>query len=339
MSLNADITMDSTGIDIDVKINHIRPLEEPTNSLTADFSADDTTPVTGQTVSFTDESTGSPTAWFWDFGDGKYSTLQNPTHTYNVSGSYTVTLFVYKDGVIADVETKTNYIVVTGNATNIAYRRPKLTGQTTSYADYDDGWRLANGIYNYQSNYASGIIPLYQGEDPIVRDGTINDWLKLSPLTPNAFGNLFVWTDSAGGQTFVNGGYIINHITGQGWVRRSGSGGTPTGASGAGQTVDSTTWANAITAIEASTLHGFTDWYLPNIYEYSSIAINNSTIGSLTINYTPMQIGVNWFFWTGTTVPGNTANAYQARINANFLSASEAKTVARNYLMVRNHYT
>ncbi|WP_141706473.1 DUF3344 domain-containing protein, partial [Methanosarcina sp. A14] len=43
---------------------------------------------------FTDASTGSPTSWLWDFGDGTNSTEQNPLHTYNEVGNYTVNLKV-----------------------------------------------------------------------------------------------------------------------------------------------------------------------------------------------------------------------------------------------------
>jgi PKD repeat protein len=43
-------------------------------------------------VGFTDQSTGSPTAWNYSFGDGNYSTLENPTHVYYRAGSYTVSL-------------------------------------------------------------------------------------------------------------------------------------------------------------------------------------------------------------------------------------------------------
>ncbi|MDP3565265.1 MAG: PKD domain-containing protein, partial [Methanoregula sp.] len=46
------------------------------------------------TVSFTDLSKGSPTTWLWQFGDGGTSTVQNPTHTYTVAGSYNITLTV-----------------------------------------------------------------------------------------------------------------------------------------------------------------------------------------------------------------------------------------------------
>ena len=43
--------------------------------------------------SFTDTSTGSPTAWNWNFGDyTTNSALQNPTHTYSIAGNYTVAL-------------------------------------------------------------------------------------------------------------------------------------------------------------------------------------------------------------------------------------------------------
>ncbi len=43
-------------------------------------------------VSFTDQTTGSPTSWNWLFGDGGISNLQNPNHTYTTPGTYNVTL-------------------------------------------------------------------------------------------------------------------------------------------------------------------------------------------------------------------------------------------------------
>lgn len=45
------------------------------------------------TVTFSDMSTGTVSNWYWDFGDGNTSTLQNPSHTYSTAppGNYTVT--------------------------------------------------------------------------------------------------------------------------------------------------------------------------------------------------------------------------------------------------------
>jgi PKD repeat protein len=45
-------------------------------------------------VAFTDESTGDPYAWIWEFGDNATSLEQNPVHTYTVPGTYLVNLTV-----------------------------------------------------------------------------------------------------------------------------------------------------------------------------------------------------------------------------------------------------
>ena len=47
----------------------------------------------GLVVTFTDTSSGSPTSWQWDFGDGTpISSQQNPVHAYSAAGTYVVTL-------------------------------------------------------------------------------------------------------------------------------------------------------------------------------------------------------------------------------------------------------
>lgn len=47
----------------------------------------------GLVVTFTDTSSGSPTSWQWDFGDGTpISNQQNPVHAYSGPGTYVVTL-------------------------------------------------------------------------------------------------------------------------------------------------------------------------------------------------------------------------------------------------------
>jgi probable HAF family extracellular repeat protein len=59
----------------------------------ANFSASPSSGYAPLTVNFTDQSTNSPTAWNWNFGDGSInSILQNPAHTYSTVGNYTVTL-------------------------------------------------------------------------------------------------------------------------------------------------------------------------------------------------------------------------------------------------------
>jgi PhoPQ-activated pathogenicity-related protein len=66
---------------------------------TADFTTDNTNVLTIDTVQFINLSTDGSlpiTDYFWDFGDGikTTSTEENPTHTYTVPGTYTVSLMV-----------------------------------------------------------------------------------------------------------------------------------------------------------------------------------------------------------------------------------------------------
>ncbi|MDD1663997.1 MAG: PKD domain-containing protein [Methanomicrobiales archaeon] len=56
------------------------------------FSANQTYGIAPLPVQFNDTSSGDPTAWSWDFGDGTTSADQNSSHTYLTPGSYSVAL-------------------------------------------------------------------------------------------------------------------------------------------------------------------------------------------------------------------------------------------------------
>lgn len=83
--------------------------------LVADFSGTPTTIDAGNSVDFTDLSTGGiPTNWNWTFygANTTSSTVQNPTNiVYNAAGTYDVRLIV-SDGTVTDTLTKTDYITV-----------------------------------------------------------------------------------------------------------------------------------------------------------------------------------------------------------------------------------
>lgn len=81
----------------------------------ADFTGTPTSGSRPLTVQFTDISTNAPTSWEWDFdNDGTVDSYdQNPQHTYNEIGSYTVNLTASNGGG-SDSETKSGYITVTG---------------------------------------------------------------------------------------------------------------------------------------------------------------------------------------------------------------------------------
>ncbi len=73
----------------------------------AGFAADTVT--CSGIVRFTDQSSGAPTSWLWNFGDGNTSTQQNPTHTYAAAGRYTIS-FTATNANGTNTVTRANYI-------------------------------------------------------------------------------------------------------------------------------------------------------------------------------------------------------------------------------------
>lgn len=65
---------------------------------TSDFTFSPGSPQAGQSVSFTDASSGNPTSWSWNFGDGGTSTARYPTHAFASAGSYNVSLTASNSG-------------------------------------------------------------------------------------------------------------------------------------------------------------------------------------------------------------------------------------------------
>ncbi len=110
--VDTDHTRDRQSLD-SIYIDHlyIESLSGPV-PLVAGFSGSPTAGTAPLLVQFTDESTGSPVSWAWDFGDGGSASVQNPAHEYTAPGSYSVTLTV-GDGTDTDTLTRTGYITVT----------------------------------------------------------------------------------------------------------------------------------------------------------------------------------------------------------------------------------
>lgn len=124
-------TRNSFGTDIEDKIDFINVSLPQT--LTANFSG---SPLMGSAplvIQFTDQSSGSPISWSWDFGDGDNTnaTQQNPVHTYNSAGTYTVNLTT-TEGIESDTMVRVAYVTVTGG--------------TVDYYIFSDGVSLYHGL-------------------------------------------------------------------------------------------------------------------------------------------------------------------------------------------------
>ena len=147
----------------DIYMGTISNVPQPKLPVAA-FSASPTSGNAPLKVQFTDKSANSPTSWKWSFGDGTYSTDQNPAHTYNKQGKYTISLTV-KNAKGSNTATKSSHINVaaplkspvtafsasptSGNAPLKVQFTDKSTGTPTKWK-----WSFGDGTYSTSKNPA-----------------------------------------------------------------------------------------------------------------------------------------------------------------------------------------
>ena len=120
-------------------------------------------------IDFTDNSTGTPTQWKWDFGDGNTLTVQNPEHIYAAAGTYTVKLSVQNNDGSTNIisksitvrEPSSNQLKAAFDATptsGIAPLTVKFTDRSTNAAsikwDFGDkcgSSTMSNPSYTYRT--------------------------------------------------------------------------------------------------------------------------------------------------------------------------------------------
>ena len=116
----------------------------------ADFEANITTGCGTLTVSFSDLSTNSPTNWYWEFGDGTTSDVQDPTHTYSATGTYTVSLTV-TNATDSDTHTIFDYIVVGETPVLVLSMNPESSALNDGTATVN----ISNGTAPYSIEWSN----------------------------------------------------------------------------------------------------------------------------------------------------------------------------------------
>ena len=114
---------------------------------TASFSYNPIGAEEGEMITFTDDSIdsdGSIVGWNWDFGDGNTSTLQNPTHYYQESGYYTISLTV-EDNVGATDDYSSMIVITEPGETLIASQSQFSRGFPIRHA-IDGDWAGAQSF-------------------------------------------------------------------------------------------------------------------------------------------------------------------------------------------------
>jgi len=116
----------------------------------AAFTSDPNPSGQGNSVTFTDQSTFSPTSWDWDFGDlTPHNSTQNATHTYTNPGVFNVTLTVSNDGGSDSITHQQTVLgSVAANFTSYV-----ITGIYPMYLQFTDTSLYAT---NYQWDFGDG---------------------------------------------------------------------------------------------------------------------------------------------------------------------------------------
>lgn len=176
------ITLTATnagGSDTKIKTDYIT-VTEAAEAPTAAFSGTPRTGTAPLTVQFTDASTGGPTSWLWNFGDGNTSTEQSPSHQYASAGTYTVTLTVTNDEG-SDGETKTGYVIVSAAplTEDTIKRTSWIPASTATVADMCAKYDLIDSVETPTS--------LWIAENPDIKLTLYKDWTQLN-LVPEASG-------------------------------------------------------------------------------------------------------------------------------------------------------
>jgi PKD repeat protein len=164
----------------------------------ADFSGTPTSVCAGNTVSFSDLSTNTPTSWAWTFTGGtpSSSTSQNPTITYNTPGTYAVSL-VATNSAGSDTKTVSAYITVTSCSSapvaNFSGSPTSLcAGGSVSFSDLS-----TNTPTSWAWTFTGGTPSSSTSQNPTI---TYN--------TPGTYAVSLVATNSAGSDTKTVSAYI-----------------------------------------------------------------------------------------------------------------------------------
>ena len=166
-----DVTLTVTnadGSDVLVQTDHITVNAPTPTPPVAAFTASNTNILEGASVTFTDQSSNSPTTWSWVFEGGSpaSSNNQNPSVSYANAGQYDVTLTVTNaDG--SDVLTKTDHIVVTSTGGGGNYCSVSNGAPNGQYIE-----RVEIGSIDNNTTYQSGGYSDFTSQSTTVTQGT-----------------------------------------------------------------------------------------------------------------------------------------------------------------------
>lgn len=129
-------------------------------SVTPPAAAFSVMPVSGcasVNFAFSDGSANNPSAWVWDFGDGTFSAQQNPSHTFSLPGTYTITLSATNAG---GTTTATQSVVVNDCPLSTPVQLFGMRRQYSAELSWSSPFPAYGGAYTVERQTGIGFDPV-----------------------------------------------------------------------------------------------------------------------------------------------------------------------------------
>jgi SPP1 family predicted phage head-tail adaptor len=264
----------------------------------------------------------------------------NLTDDNGAVGSYPMPTTIVFDGEVDTASYSAGVLTivpVVAGCPALIYQRSLFRGVAPSYDDYDLGWQITNGTYNYGNPQGTRVGLDYTDANPFYH------------VTPNnAFSNNTRYTDSEGNGAAdglaqfatINWAvdrpnaipyYVIDHLTGLAWIIvKIGY---------------QETWANALDTCHNYSYGGFTDYRMPSTGEIEDV-LNTSSVtqffgaGNIFFRSNDLVVsgGNESSIWLNTTNVANTAQCNALNDSGDITRSSKVATTARGTYAVRTHY-
>ncbi|MFN8323578.1 MAG: PKD domain-containing protein [Chitinophagales bacterium] len=282
---------------------------------TAGFTANPTSICTGQTVTFTNTSTGSGNTYSWSFPGGTpaTSTATNPTVTYNTAGTYSVTLTA-TNSLGNNTSSQTNLIVVSG-AGNLPLTEGfenttfPPTGWSLNNADASTTWTRTTSASGFGTSTASAYVNNYNYNAAGQKDWLITPSYNFTGVTSGRIKWDYAYAPY--NQTGYNDSLIVLYSTncGVSWTTLWAKGGTSLGtatASGNNFAPTAAQWKKDSVSLASISGQGNVRFAFKNACQYgNNIFLDNVNIYNATTQQATTPVAD--FVGTPTTViVGNT---------------------------------
>ncbi len=149
----------------------------------ANYIADPLDACAFKEINFTDKTSGNPDKWVWFFGDGGSAVNQNPSHLYNDTGYFSVTLIAINNGC-ADTITNINQVHIHPPVARFSFMKTCTVPRQAIFNDQSIGadywlWDFGDGTTSTEQN------PTHDYPNP----GTIYSFINRYQPGQRMFGN------------------------------------------------------------------------------------------------------------------------------------------------------